>query len=105
MKQRYAAAAHRMQSAVAFDLTKRLGLDRLEILEPEAVNKALKDVRVGLNSAMSTGGAVAGLLISKGVCTEDEYTEAVTLAMEREADERVAEVCQRYGLPPGTDFA
>lgn len=104
---RYYAAAHRMQSATAFDLTKRLGLDTLmgQHLRPELVNKVIKDVRVGLNSAMSDQGALAELLIKKGVFTDEEYREAVTIWMEREADARCADVCARYNLPPGTTFA
>lgn len=104
LQERYRAAAHRMQSATAFDLTKRLGLDRLEILEPEAVNKALKDVRVGLNSAMASAGGLAELLIEKGVFTAEEYNERMTIWMEKEADARVKEVCERYNLPPGVNF-
>ena len=104
--ERYAAAAHRMQSAVAYDITKRLfGDEPGGMLSAEAVNKALKDVRVGINSALSAQGGLADLLISKGVFTQEEYVQAVTVAMEREADERVDEVRRKYNLPPSVRFA
>ena len=41
----------------------------------------------------------------QGVFTSEQYTEAITVAMEREADERCAEVVRKYGLPEGTSFA
>lgn len=43
-----------------------------------------KHLRVGINSAMSDQGALARLLIAKGVITEDEYTEAIAEGMRRE---------------------
>ena len=104
MTDRYEAAAHRMQSAVAFDMTRSLGLERLAGLSPELVNRALKDVRVGLNSAMSSQGGLAGLLIEKGLITAEEYTEAMCVAMEREADMVVSEVKKRWDLPDSVSF-
>lgn len=107
LKRRYKAAAHRMQSAAAFDLTRRLNIglrSRMGDLRVEDVNRAMKDLRVGVNTALSDAGGLARLLIEKGVFTESEYITAVCLAMEREADQRCAEVIQRYDLPPGTDF-
>jgi len=43
-----------------------------------------KHLRVGVNSAMSDQGAIAQLLIAKGVFTEDEYAEAIAEGMRRE---------------------
>ena len=106
VQQRYSAAAHRMQSATAFDVTKRLGIGLMGgHLSPEMVNRAIKDVRVGVNSVMSDAGGLAGLLVKKGVITNEEYLEAVAVSMEREADMVCAQVCERYNLPPGTSFA
>ena len=70
---RYTAAAHAMQSGVATEM----GINPAPT-EP-------KHLRVGVNSALVDSSALAELLISKGVITEDEYLEAIAAAMEREA--------------------
>lgn len=44
-----------------------------------------KHLRVGVNSALVDGAALAGLLVAKGVITEEEYLEAIASGMEREA--------------------
>lgn len=98
---RYEAAAHRMQSATALDVTRELG----PTPNVDDVSRAIKDVRVGMNSAHSSIAALATLLIEKGIMDDLEYRETVTVAMEREADERCEEVCKKYNLPPGTQFA
>jgi hypothetical protein len=40
--------------------------------------------RTGINVAMTEHGSLAGLLMSKGVITEDEYYKALADGMERE---------------------
>jgi hypothetical protein len=66
---RYSAAAHAMQSGVAAEMGKPC--------EP-------KHLRVGVNSALVSNGAVVSLLIEKGVFTHDEYQAALADFMERE---------------------
>lgn len=86
----YLSAAHRMQSAVALDLS-------IEYSDAEAwLVDALKHLRVGINSAMANDYAMAKLLIAKGVFTEPEYLEAVRVAMVEEADRCAAKVQKRY---------
>lgn len=68
---RYEAAAHTMQTGVAFSMPSK---------ETEP-----KHLRVGINAAMSDHGGLVALLIAKGVITEDEYLAAIADAMEREA--------------------
>ena len=72
--ERYAAAAHAMQSAVVLELS----IDS-KSAEP-------KHLRVGINSAMSDVSALATLLIEKGIFTKEEYVKAVADSMERERD-------------------
>lgn len=72
--QRYTAAAHAMQSGVAF----KMGHDPHET--------SPKHLRVGVNSAMSDSSALAMLLMAKGLITEEEYVQAQADAMEREAE-------------------
>lgn len=83
----YEAAAHRMQSATRFLMESTMYKGG----EP-------KHLRVGINSAMSDQGALAGLLIEKGVFTREEYVEAVRLAMIREADEMTDRARKESGI-------
>ena len=69
---RYFAAAHAMQSGVAAE--QAAGGD----------DGSSKHLRVGVNSAMVSVAALAGLLIEKGVITLDEYERANADEMERE---------------------
>jgi len=71
--ERYAAAAHAMQSGVAMEMNHNPGPT-----QP-------KHLRVGINSAMAEHSALAKLLIDKGLISEDEYLEAIADGMEREA--------------------
>jgi hypothetical protein len=90
-QQRYAAAAHAMQSGVAMDMQ----------TDPGTSHGATtpKHLRVGLNSAMVTDQAVAELLIAKGIITNDEYLEAVASCMEREAQRYEDILNERLGGP------
>lgn len=74
----------RMQTGVAW-------VDELEGQE--------KHLRVGLNSAMVDAGALAKLLITKGVFTEVEYWEALIEMMTLEVEKYQARMEARY---PGT---
>lgn len=83
--QRYVAAAHAMQSGVAT----KMGYYTKDV-EP-------KSLRVGINSAMVEHAALAQLLMSKGIITEEEYLEAIAAGMEREAELYRAELSEHYG--------
>jgi hypothetical protein len=71
-RQRYLDAAHAMQSGVAAKMP----------IDPSETQP--KHLRVGVNSAMVDTAALAGLLIAKGLITQDEYVTAVADGMERE---------------------
>lgn len=123
MSDRYTAAAHRMQSAIALHMTKR-GLDSDGLLGhflvgPRAENippvvgetlthrlliKELKDLRVGIDCASASQDGLARLLIEKDIFTLEEYTDAITVAMERESDLRCKSTIKALGLPEGTTF-
>lgn len=68
----YQRALHGMQAGVAM----KMNHDPKET-EP-------KHLRVGINAAMSDQGALAQLLIRKGVITEAEYLQAIAQGMEHE---------------------
>ena len=84
---RYLAAAHAMQSGVAMKMN----------YEPSETTP--KHLRVGVNSAMADHSALARLLIAKGLFTEDEYLQALTLGMEQEKKLYEEEATRHYGRP------
>jgi len=86
-KERYAAAAHAMQSGVAMEMFLP---DRQSATEP-------KHLRVGVNSALVDSAALAELLIRKGVITEEEYFEALAEGMEREQRKYEKRLSEHYG--------
>lgn len=69
-RDRYLAAAHAMQSGVAYD--------------PDKSSQEPKHLRVGINSGKVEHEGLVTLLASKGIITEVEYYEAMAEAMERE---------------------
>lgn len=85
LKARYEAAAHAMQSGVAFMMN-----SKPEETEP-------KHLRVGINAAMVGHCGLAELLMAKGVFTREEYYEAMATAMEREAASYEKQVAENVG--------
>lgn len=73
---RHRRAMHGVQSALAYELSS--GLDNLN------KDKTPKSLRLGVNAAMVDHGALATLLIRKGLITEEEYLEAIAEAAEAE---------------------
>lgn len=86
-QERYTAAAHAMQTGVAAGMIP--GARHAET-EP-------KHLRVGVNSALVSVGALAALLVRKGVITEVEYFEAMADGMEAEAKRYADELSERFG--------
>lgn len=82
---RYQREAHAMQSGVAM----KMNYDAKD-MEP-------KHLRVGVNSAMVDSSALAGLLIEKGIITEDEYAKALADGMQRERENYERELADRLG--------
>lgn len=81
--ERYLAAAHAMQTAVALDQTR--GSD----------DGSPKHLRVGVNTALVDAGGLVKLLVDKGVITIEEYQKAIADAMEQE----VKNYRKRLNLP------
>lgn len=85
--QRYTEAAHGMQSGVAMEMN----LDhRKSATEP-------KHLRVGINAAMVDHGALAKLLIDKGIITDAEYMKAIADAMEAEKAAYEKRLSEHFG--------
>lgn len=84
----YQQAAHGVQSAVSFDMSQS-GVD------PNAhqASRMLKHLRVGVDMRAADAGALALLLIEKGVFTREEYEEALRLGANEELA-RYTEYCR-----------
>lgn len=99
-KRRYDGAVHAQQSAVAAMMAAELG----SVEGPEII-RVLKHLRVGVNNAMADIGALYGLLVEKGVLTDEEARRAILAAAEREAKSNADMAIRHLALPPGTTFA
>lgn len=84
---RYLAASHVVQSGVAMEMNIP---SRARATEP-------KFLRVGVNSAMVDHAALVGLLVLKGIITDDEYMKAIADAMEAEKERYEKALSQHYG--------
>lgn len=83
-KDRYYAAAHAMQTGVASTMY-------------TSNETSAKHLRVGVNSALVDSGALASLLLNKGIITEVEYFEALAERMEAEASYYAERVSKQAG--------
>ncbi len=72
---RYRAAMHAMQSGVKAKIN----------FDPLNAGVSLKDLRVGVNSALTSHDGLVNLLVHKGIITDQEYVKAIAEAMETEA--------------------
>ena len=79
---RYVAAAHRVQTSIAF----------------MGYSDEAKHLRVGIDMSKSDMSGLATLLIQKGIFTTEEYLTAMADAAEREADKYEAELMAHYGV-------
>lgn len=84
---KYLAAAHAMQAGVATEMNYNS-----KPTEP-------KHLRVGINTCMVDIAALVGLLVKKGVITQEEYYDALTTAMETEKDRYEKHVSKLVGVP------
>lgn len=88
---RYEAAAHKVQTAIGFliEHEKAFGV-RFASVEP-------KHMRTGIDLTKADQGSLTGLLIKKGLITEDELFEALAEGMEREAESYQKTVQEKVG--------
>lgn len=88
---RYEAALHAVQSGAATDI----GLDNPAM--PDYLQKAIKHLRVGIDSAKVEHAALTRLLIERGHFTDPEYVKAIADAMEAEVKRYEALLSERVG--------
>ncbi len=73
-------------------------LDRAEATgAPTPKDCTPKHLRAGVNSALVDSGAIAGLLVAKGLITEDELWTALADGAEREHQKYEAELSTLLG--------
>lgn len=97
-KTRYAAAMHAMQTGVKM-LMRQQNPSGGPI--PEEAEASPKHLRVGVNSALIDSGALAALLIEKGIITPDEHIAMLTKLAEQDVESYRA----KLGLPPNVRLA
>jgi hypothetical protein len=83
---KYQALMHALQSGVAFDQAS--GSD----------DGAPKHLRVGVNSALISNGALISILVKKGILTEEEYMEELVVYTQRDVDYMKMTLKERYGV-------
>lgn len=81
------AAQHAMQTGIAYIME----------YDPKCVEP--KHLRVGINTALVEAGAMAKLLIKKGLITEDEYYQALIEGVGEEVERYKTELKGHLGDP------
>jgi hypothetical protein len=94
----YNSAAHGVQSAIRFEMTK------LGIPDSGPIVDFIKHLRVGLDCRAADMAGLSGLLIKKKIISLNEYNEYMRLAMNEELARYQDHVRKTYGLPNGADF-
>lgn len=88
-RERHAAAAHAMQTGVAYTMEK----------EPNETKP--KHLRVGVNVALCDQSALVKLLVAKGILTMDEYEKAIADEMEAEVKRYEKRLAELFGADEG----
>lgn len=86
----YLEACQAMQAGVAGEAAIHGGL---------SPDQNPKHLRVGVNSALVNDGALAKLLIDKGLITEAEYLAAITAGMNAEVERYEQHLSEKTGHP------
>jgi hypothetical protein len=87
----YDVALHGVQAGAALEIAQaNAGL-------PDALLRALKHLRVGIDSAMVNDAAMARLLVKRGIITGEAYIEEIRLEANRELDRYEARLSEAYG--------
>lgn len=85
LRQEYMSLAHAVQSGVAATMQ----------VDPKSTEP--KHLRTGINLAMVEAGALATLLVGKGLVTEEEYLSAICTAVRAEKERYERDLSKHYG--------
>jgi DNA-binding sugar fermentation-stimulating protein len=92
----YASLLHAVQTGVMYEM--QLGFEKGQDLSPDTpVGRAVKHLRTGNNARACDHAALVGLLIRKGLITEEEYAEALLAEMATEKKRYEERLSQHYG--------
>lgn len=86
-KEKYESLMHALQSGVAM----------MQNIDPTETSP--KHLRVGVNSALLDSGALATLLIRKGIITEEEYIDVLLEMTAKEVENYEKMIQERTGGP------
>ncbi len=92
------ALTKRMQTGVAFVDQARYEQSGIH----PVLAKELKDLRVGINVALSTNAAIADVLAEAGICTGDSYMRACIKRMQDEVDRYTEQIRKMH---PGVNIS
>lgn len=81
----YQRNLHAMQTGVAYEQSNG------------STDGSSKHLRVGVNAAMIHEAAIVGLLVAKGVCTEQEFANALVTESRKEVERYENRLRERYG--------
>lgn len=84
--ERYMAAAHGVQTGVAYEL------------EYDPSSGTPKHLRTGLNLSKVEHGALVRLLIAKGIITDEEYMEEMVKGVEEELHTYEERINKHFGV-------
>jgi len=85
LKEEYAQCLHAIQTGVAYTME----FDPAEC-EP-------KHIRVGINSALCSIGALTTLLVEKGIVTEEEYLTKIIQILKEDVERYQRQLSKHYG--------
>lgn len=81
----YQRNLHAMQTGVAYEQSNG------------STDGSPKHLRVGVNAAMIHEAAIVGLLVAKGIFTEQEFAESLVNESRKEVDRYEKRLSERYG--------
>jgi hypothetical protein len=90
---RYGALMHAMQTGIEYGVDETLPRD-----VPPSLFRALKHLRVGINSCLINQAALSELLVAKGVFTDDEYLNKMLEKLEQEVRSYEQLLTQQKGV-------
>jgi hypothetical protein len=93
-QQRYLELMHAMQTGVGYDIEAEPLSPRYL---PQEIHRAIKHLRVGINSALLQQAAISELLVAKGIITHDEYLDKLIEKVEQEVASYEQRLSERFG--------
>lgn len=94
--QRYQQLCHAVQTGIGWTIA--IENDDADV-NADVNLRAHKHLRTGIDTSKSDFGAMARLLIAKGIFSEDEYIDALIDGMEREKTTYETELSAHFGKP------